>query len=384
MRSICTRLRNNMYKLFLLLNPIYVTLFWALVLNTVKQQGNEPKVFLGKFFAVAFLVFICHLLYYIPLPKIYIYADSIYYLTHLLVFPLYYVYIRLLSVDHESSIKRHYKYIIAPFALSIFYTIGVFFMNPTEHIAFVYNHTIEGEGAKAIFYYQKIVSLVIRVAFFVQGIVYMTLSILSVRQNKERFVIFYSNDEEHLLRKVQWLNVTVSVTMSTSIIMEVLGKTAFTGNDFFLLAPSIIFTVMLFCIGWLGNSQTEVLMKEIPDVEDTVDEDITHTYLTAVATRHAAVLQEIDKLFNIHQIYLDNHLSILDLSKMTGSNRTYVSKVINSDFGMNFSVFVNSFRMAHARKMLADNPDIPPAELAEKSGFGSIRTMQRVMGNTKC
>ena len=367
-----------MYKLFLLLNPVYATLFWAVVLNTVKQRGNEPKVFLGKFFVVAFLVFVCHLLYFIPLPEIYVHTDSIYYLTHLLVFPLYYIYIRLLSVDYEFSIKKHYKYLIVPFVLFVFYKVGVFFMTKTDHIDFVYDNIIKSEGSKGIFFYQKIVTLIIRFVFFVQGIVYMTLSILSIKRNRERFIIFYSNDEENLLRKVQWLNLTVSITMSTSIIMEVLGKIAFTGNDFFLLAPSAIFTVMLFCIGWLGNSQTEALMKDMPNTEDNTD-DVTRTYLTAVATRHDSILQEINKLFNTNKIYTDNNLSLLDLSKTIGSNRTYVSKVINSDFGMNFSAFVNSFRIAHARKMLADNPDILYTDLAEKSGFGSVKTMQRAM-----
>jgi hypothetical protein len=74
----------------------------------------------------------------------------------------------------------------------------------------------------------------------------MTLSIMTVNRNQRNVVNFYSNIQDDSLRKVQWLNVTVAVTMTTCIIMEILGKENFTVHDFFLLAPSAILTVMLF------------------------------------------------------------------------------------------------------------------------------------------
>ena len=366
-----------MFKLFLLLNPVYATLFWAVVLNTVKPHGNEPKTFLGKFFVVAFLTFIAHLLYFMPFPEVYVYADSVYYLAHLLVFPLYYVYVRLLSIDHDFSLKKHYKHLLAPFVLFVFYTFGGFFMTKTENIDFIYDTLIENKSVKGIFLYQKIVYFVIRIAFIIQGVVYMTLSILAVKRNQRNVVNFYSNTEDDSLDKVQGLNITVSVTMTTCIVMEILGKENFTGNDFLLLAPSAILTIMLFCIGWLGNRQRAVLLidKEEENENAAMGEDTSKCKETKSKNIH--VKSRLKKLFNEKQIYLNKDLTIWELAREVGTNRTYLSQMINNDYGQNFSTFVNSYRARHAENLQKSRSELSQTDIADLSGFGSVKSWKR-------
>ena len=381
-----------MFKLFLLLNPVYATLFWVVVLNTVKRQGNEPKTFLGRFFMVAFLTFVAHLLYFIPLPEIYVYVDTIYYLTHLLVFPLYYIYVRLLSIDRNFSVKKHFKHLFIPLVLFVLYTAGVFFMTKTEYISFIYNTSVDGEGMKALFLYQQIVSFVIRITFVIQGVVYMTLSILVVNRNQRNVVNFYSNTEDDSLYKVQWLNITVSLTMTTSIIMEVIGKKSFAGHDFFLLAPSVIFTVMLFCIGWLGNTQRAVLLTEIEkenesavadeytDIGEVTDEG-RHTGLPLqeklTKSQNIYIKKRLEKLFEKDRIYLNKDLTIWELAKQLETNRSYLSQIINTDYGHNFSAFVNSYRIRHAENLQQSHPELSQIDIAEMSGFGSVKSWRR-------
>lgn len=127
-----------MFKLFLLLSPLYTTLFWAVVLNIVERRGNEPKWFLGKFMIVSLIIFISHTLYYLPLPELYIYADSLYYLAHLLTFPLYYIYVRLLAIDPRFSLRQHYKFLILPVVIFLLYGIGTLFMSKADYIGFLY------------------------------------------------------------------------------------------------------------------------------------------------------------------------------------------------------------------------------------------------------
>ena len=366
-----------MFKLFLLLNPIYTTLFWAVVLNTVKPFSNEPKTFLGKFFVVACFTFIAHALYFIPFPTLYVYVDSIYYLTHLLVFPLYYIYVRLLALDRHFAWKKHYKYLVIPFVLFFFCAVGSFFMTKAEYIDFIYDTLMENKGAHGIFLYQKIVYFVVRIAFVIQGIVYMSLSIVNVNSNQKSVDNFYSNTEDDSLRKVQWLNVTVSVTMTTSIIMEVLGKERFAGHDFFLLAPSIIFTVMLFCIGWLGNRQRAVLLTNIEEENESVVDGQEKINKIESKPKNSQLRSRLKKMFEEEQIYLNKDLTIWELSKKLGSNRTYISQIINTDYGQNFSTFVNSYRVHHAQKLQQSNPELSQIDIADLSGFGSIRSWKR-------
>ena len=375
-----------MFKLFLLLNPVYATLFWAVVLNTVKPQGNEPKTFLGKFFVVAFLTFVAHLLYFIPLPEIYVYADSVYYLTHLLVFPLYYIYVRLLANDKQFSWRKYYIHFVAPLVLAALYTTGGFCMSKTDHIDFIYNKLIENETVTGVFLYQKIVYFVIRIAFIIQGVVYMTLSVLAVKRNQKNVDHFYSNTEDDSLRKVQWLNATVSVTITTCVIMEILGKEKFTGHDFFLLAPSAILTVTLFCIGWLGDRQRAVLLTDIEEenknaATDEYTEKEGHTGLPlqkkSTKSRNINIKKRLEKLFNEKQIYLNKDLTIWELAKQLHTNRSYLSQMINTDYGQNFSAFVNSYRARHAENLKQSHPELSQADIADMSGFGSVKSWKR-------
>ena len=366
-----------MFKLFLLLNPVYTTLFWAVVLNTTRRQGNEPKTFLGKFFIVSLITFVAHLLYFIPLPEVYVYADSVYYLTHLLVFPMYYLYVRLLAIDRQFSWQKHYKYLIAPFALFVCYTAGIISITKTEYIDFVYETLIENRPVTGIFIYRKAVYFAIRIAFIIQGVVYMTLSILAVRKNRKNVVNFYSNIEDDSLDKLQWLNVTVSITMTTSILMEILSKEKFTGSDFFLLAPSVIFTVMLFCIGWLGNKQRAVLLTDIEEEKEMETKSEEQEKTKETKTKHIHIKQRLEKLFNEQQIYLNKDLTIWELASILGTNRTYLSQIINNDYGQNFSAFVNSYRTRHAKNLQQSHPELSQADIADLSGFGSVKSWKR-------
>lgn len=364
-----------MFKLFLLLSPLYVTLFWAVVLNIVERQGNEPKWFLGKFMIVSLIIFISHTLYYLPLPESYIYADSLYYLAHLLIFPLYYIYVRLLAIDPQFSWKQHSKFLVVPVAIFVLYGIGTLFMSKEEYIGFLYRSRPEEIPATGIFLYQKSIKQIANAVFVIQGIAYMSLSIIAVKRNSERVANFYSNSE-YSLRKVQWLNVTLLVTILTSIVMEIISKENFFGDSSFLIAPSVILTGMLFWIGLLGNSQRQVLLtcEKVGEMNDEVDEEPP---VKATPAQQRLLQMKIETLFTEKQIYLNENLTIWDLVKEIGTNRTYISRVVNNDIGVNFSQFVNNHRLAHARRLTAEQPGLSKEEVAIQSGFGSAKSMRR-------
>ena len=359
-----------MFKLFLLLSPLYATLFWAVVLNIVERQGNEPKWFLGKFMIVSLIIFISHTLYYLPLPELYIYADSLYYLAHLLTFPLYYIYVRLLAIDPRFSLRQHYKFLILPVVIFLLYGIGTLFMSKADYIGFLYP-TLSEPPVTGIFLYQKIMRHLVNVVFVTQGMAYMSLSIIAVRRNSEKVANFYSNSE-YSLRKVQWLNVTLLVTIFTCIVMEIISKENFAGNSSFLIAPSVILTGMLFWIGLLGNSQRQVLLTCGKD--DEMDEEPPAKGITA---QQHSLQMKIETLFTDKQVYLNENLTVWDLVQEIGTNRTYISRVINNDIGVNFSQFVNGHRLAHARRLTAEQPGLSKEEVALQSGFGSAKSMRR-------
>jgi AraC-like DNA-binding protein len=83
--------------------------------------------------------------------------------------------------------------------------------------------------------------------------------------------------------------------------------------------------------------------------------------------------------FENEEIYLKHDLSIWDLCRSLNSNRTYVSNLINEEFGMNFNSFVNKYRVNKAKMLLLDNnnQNYSLGKIAELSGFNSITSFNR-------
>jgi AraC-like DNA-binding protein len=69
----------------------------------------------------------------------------------------------------------------------------------------------------------------------------------------------------------------------------------------------------------------------------------------------------------------------MDVVQTVGTNRTYISAIINQQYNQNFCTFVNSYRIEELERIIHENHDIPNGILAEKSGFGSLNSMKRAI-----
>ena len=373
-----TDILGDMLKLILLLSPVYVTLFWPITLHTNRVKGSEPNVFLGRFMGIACLLFFSHMLYFLPLPGLYHYADPFYHLLSLLVYPIYYVYIRLLTVDRVFDWKKHGVYFLPALLLFLLYLAGVLLMTKDEHLDYLYRLLLSGEKLRGIFLYQKSVYLTCRVVFIIQGLVYMWLSIRLVAANKKNVQNYYANTSADNLDKIYWLNISLFVTIVFGIILSLIGKENFVSDEKSLILPSVIFSVTLFVIGWLGNIQRAVLTESGDQFQDPVIERIEEEY---EPDHLEDIRKKIKLLFDEGKIFLNKDLTIWEVARIVGTNRTYVSSVINNDFKQNFSSFVNSYRVKHAKMLQGNNPDISKQDLAEMSGFGSQVSMKRAFDN---
>ncbi len=62
---------------------------------------------------------------------------------------------------------------------------------------------------------------------------------------------------------------------------------------------------------------------------------------------------------------------------MAGTNRTYVSKFFNDNHGKTFFLYVNEYRVRHAKMLLGTSNEIMDT-IAEQSGFGSRQSFYRI------
>jgi len=79
------------------------------------------------------------------------------------------------------------------------------------------------------------------------------------------------------------------------------------------------------------------------------------------------------KLMEEETLYLNSTLNIQELSNKLNTNNKYLSTLINQEFQMNFVSFVNSYRIAEAKKLLLDSSkyNLTIEAIGNESGFKS-------------
>lgn len=92
----------------------------------------------------------------------------------------------------------------------------------------------------------------------------------------------------------------------------------------------------------------------------------------------AELFRRAEHLMNTDKAYRDPELSLDTLSEKLGTNRTYISNVINKYSGMSFSNYVNSFRIKEAAEILSDtSKEVVLKALYNKVGYNSQSSFYR-------
>lgn len=74
-------------------------------------------------------------------------------------------------------------------------------------------------------------------------------------------------------------------------------------------------------------------------------------------------------------VYCDPEISKEKVSRLLGTNRTYVSRMVNRLYGVNFPAYVNALRIREAIRVLSDPVNtVPLKTLAQEIGYSSIAT----------
>jgi AraC-like DNA-binding protein len=83
--------------------------------------------------------------------------------------------------------------------------------------------------------------------------------------------------------------------------------------------------------------------------------------------------EQILKIIVFDKKYLDKNYSAQDLANEIGTNTRYISAVVNVRFHMNFTSFVNSYRINDAKSILVDKryQDLNIEEVSDMVGFSN-------------
>ncbi len=99
-----------------------------------------------------------------------------------------------------------------------------------------------------------------------------------------------------------------------------------------------------------------------------------------------ALLASLNQVMQTQQLYLNPNLSLAQLAKKVGGLQTTVSQALNDKLNKSFNVYVNEFRIEHAKKLLINESHLNMDLIAERSGFNSTSTFfsvfKKIAGQT--
>ncbi|EPT33681.1 DNA-binding helix-turn-helix protein [Bacteroidetes bacterium oral taxon 272 str. F0290] len=368
-----------LYHIFSIM-PILVCLFWiTILLHTGKT--NLPKRYLAFFLILSSLNYLVHAAFFNHAYRLFAFMDNIWVFTSLAGYPLYYYYIRLLT--HDLKINWRWSWILLPsIALSAFSFFIYFSTSPDNMQAYIHSVMYHEEG------YTEPLPLLMTLETFKDGafkVIFPIQVILSVyfgykliNQYNKTLKDFYSNTGGKDLSHIKWLLFAFIFASIISVISSQIGKDFFINKGTLLAIPSVTHSLFLFFIGYVGFYQNFTITDFANDLNSTNKTDECEDENSILSQTISKI--QLNQLLEEKELFKNPELRISDIALMLGTNRTYISRIINETMQINFCDWVNSYRITHAKKLMKSpySNDLTLSEISEKSGFKSVSTFYRL------
>lgn len=130
-----------------------------------------------------------------------------------------------------------------------------------------------------------------------------------------------------------------------------------------------------------GNIDVEDDNDEKEASESVADESTKEEDKDEPAGSHqvsmAILYQNIEQKMRANAPYTDPEFDLNSLATLVGSNRTYVSKAINSCSALNFSSWLAKYRIEMAVQMMSADPTMSLTDLSEMIGYDNRTRFHR-------
>jgi AraC-like DNA-binding protein len=358
-------------KTFSVLATMYACFFWAIALFFSIFKKPSAKTYSFVLFAVAtFVYFMVYAKFhghfwvygtFFPLQSVFV----------LCLFPLFYLYVHTLTKHapvFKLSYLLHFVYPII-FGLLLLYIMH-FWMNEEELSLFISRHIFGDfiEGFK------------FNVAWMVYSIgkiIYILLSIIytyfiykdynaHIRNSKDLF----SNEDSADIKWIRTLVLLYILLFCFHVIIQVFSNEFIANHIVLVIISYMIFAAFFFALGYFSFRQ-----KQLYQTFSGIYEDVE-------AKSSQVSTEEIKNYLIRQKPYLNQDFSLYDLCVYFNTNRTYLSQLINKDFGINFRTMINTYRLNEAKTLLyaeiKKSTYVSLEYVAAKSGFNSYSTFSRV------
>ncbi|MCQ2132847.1 MAG: helix-turn-helix domain-containing protein [Bacteroidaceae bacterium] len=297
--------------------PFCICLCWLVTFVLNYRNSDPAKRLLTWFIATCAVLYGCHAVYFNEEETLL--SRALYTFCTLSVYPLYYMYIYVLTTGKSPRWRQ--------FAVLLTGVLGMVLVATDVSFAPLY----------------------IKVVALVQIVIVLVFGLRRLSAYNRQIDNFYSETEGYSLRSVSHLLVLLAVTSMSSAAANLIGREFFLQNPNYLTVPFVMFSSMLFGLFYEGHRLGFPVRTFIADaeVETPVNEvDDTVTGLNEVLN------ERLRRVMTEQQMFRRQNLKVTDVAQAIGSCRTYVSKMINQEYGMSFTDYINMLRVEYAKEQL--------------------------------
>lgn len=371
---------NPIFALVMILNLaislplITCALFSMLILLEWCNRQLREQHTLFAFMLTATLLYVGHYIYFNRAADLLPLSDILYVSANLTVYPLYLIYIIRLT----SKWRAVYWLMLLPGLLAIMATgTGYIFMTDEEGRMFVHNYLYHNSqtGLTDMALFQAYIRQFCKLVFAIEVIATVVIGSMMIRRYDRMVDEFYADTDDKSMRNIQSILYLVLTIAVLSFIVNIIGRARFTDHEIILTTTSLMFSALLFAIGYEGLHRHFSII-DMRTNKEQVSNDDSAALKDAV---NRSMTERIIALVENDKIYLQPDLKLDDLAQMMHTNRTYIYQAVNQQMGISFNEFINRYRIAHAKRLMASDPTLSMNDVALQSGFASLSSFYRNM-----
>lgn len=371
---------NPIFALVMILNLaislplITCALFSMLILLEWYNRQLREQHTLFAFMLTATLLYVGHYIYFNRAVDLLPLSDILYVSANLTVYPLYLIYIIRLT----SKWRAVYWLMLLPGLLAIMATgTGYIFMTDEEDRMFVHNYLYHNSqtGLTDMALFQAYIRQFCKLVFAIEVIATVVIGSMMIRRYDRMVDEFYADTDDKSMRNIQSILYLVLTIAILSFIVNIIGRARFTDHEIILTTTSLMFSALLFAIGYEGLHRHFSII-DMRTNKEQVSNDDSAALKDAV---NRSMTERIIALVENDKIYLQPDLKLDDVAQMMHTNRTYIYQAVNQQMGISFNEFINRYRIAHAKRLMASDPTLSMNDVALLSGFASLSSFYRNM-----
>lgn len=340
---------------------------------------DRPRCWLLAWSVTCTLLYVCHMLYFHRELWANPYADIVYVVCNLAVYPLYLFYISELTEPHPLSRRPgRLTLLLAIPLLAGAVAAGLYSSMSAEELqrfqySYLYRQRLPAEPT-ALLQAQVVWHWVCRLLFAVQVVVVLVLSLRMIKRYNRMVELYYADAGERQLHSLHW-GLLLLVTMSLlSLLANTVGRHVFV-NSVWLALPSVGFSLLLLFIGSTGLLMP-FSVRDMTENASMNGAEVTHEE-PMPPSRYVQLQESFLTLMTREKLYLQPDLRLEDVARRLGTNRTYLLAMLSEQLQMTFSEYVNRQRIAFAEKLMTENPTMNKVDISMQSGYGSPASFYR-------